>query len=52
MYVPTSLLCRPQGVCEAGRGAGMEGGSRLPAPGSAQEVPGPTGVRPKGKVHL
>lgn len=27
------------------------GGSRLPAPGSTQEVPGLTGVRPKGKVH-
>lgn len=51
MYVPRSLLCCPQGGSEAGSGSCREGGSRPPAPGSGQEVPGLTGVRLKGKVH-
>lgn len=49
MYVPRSLLCRPQGVCEAGRGLCVGEGVSAAGPGVNPGGAGADGSSSKGE---
>lgn len=49
MYVPRSLLCLPQGVCEAGRGTPGRGGISAASPGVIPGAAGADGSSSKGE---